>query len=120
VNKVTTPDIAKLHRKLRDHPYQAKRMLAVVSALYGYAAKHHVVPADFPNPAANVEKYPERKREKFLSSESQAMNPAPPALSVSTSRLVIRTSFMLKCFESQPSHNVQFTGKSGSNELRSS
>jgi integrase len=72
VNKVTTPDIARLHRVLGDHPYQANRMLAAVSAIYEYARKHHMVPVDCQNPSANVEKYPERKREKFLNNDELA------------------------------------------------
>ena len=32
-------EIAKLHAKLGEHPYQANRMLAVVGSLYSFAAK---------------------------------------------------------------------------------
>jgi integrase len=64
-NKVTTTDVAKLHRKLSDTPYQANRMLAVVSSMYGYAAKHRIVPRGF-NPAEGIEKYAERERETYL------------------------------------------------------
>jgi integrase len=64
-NKVTVTDIAKLHRKLADTPYQANRMLAVVSSMYGYAAKHRIVPRGF-NPVEGIEKYAERERETYL------------------------------------------------------
>src|SRR5262249_21426951 len=37
--QVTPADIAKLHTKMRDRPYQANRMLAVVAALYVFAGK---------------------------------------------------------------------------------
>jgi integrase len=67
-NKVTVSDVAKLHRKLKRTPYQANRMLAVLSSLYGYAVKHYVLPAGM-NPARGIEKYPERGRERFLSTE---------------------------------------------------
>jgi integrase len=64
-NKVTITDVAALHRKLAGTPYQANRMLAVVSSMYGYAAKHRIVPRGF-NPAEGIEKYTEHKRETFL------------------------------------------------------
>jgi integrase len=66
--KVTVGDIAKLHGKLGEHPYQANRMLAVVGSLYTFAAKRHLVPHGV-NPARSVEKYPEEGRERFLTTE---------------------------------------------------
>jgi integrase len=68
LGKVTVADVAKLHRRLGDHPYQANRMLAVVGSLYSFAAKRHVVPHGG-NPARGIEKYPEEGRERFLSTE---------------------------------------------------
>ena len=68
VNKVTTIDLAKLHTQMRNNPYQANRMLAVVGSLYGFAAKEDIVPSGF-NPARGIEKYPEKGRERFLNSE---------------------------------------------------
>jgi integrase len=68
VDKVTVADVAKLHSKLKDHPYQANRVLAVVGSLYTFAAKRHVVPHGM-NPARGIEKYLEEGRERFLSSE---------------------------------------------------
>ena len=66
--KVTISDIAKLHGKLKASPYQANRMLAVVSSLYSFAAKRHFVPQGT-NPARGIEKYRENGRERFLSAE---------------------------------------------------
>jgi site-specific recombinase XerD len=68
VDKVTVADVAKLYSKLKDHPYQANRLLAVVGSLYTFAAKRHVVPHGM-NPARGIEKYLEEGRERFLSSE---------------------------------------------------
>jgi integrase len=70
-DKVTVADVAKLHAKLRAHPYQANRVLAVVSSLYSFAGKRHLVPHGI-NPARGIEKYPEAGRERFLSSEELA------------------------------------------------
>jgi len=66
--KVTVADVARLHRNMRDHPYQANRMLAVLGSLYSFAGKQHILPLGF-NPARGIEKYPEKGRERFLSAE---------------------------------------------------
>jgi integrase len=66
--KVTVSEIAKLHGKLKGSPYQANRMLAVVSSLYSFAVKRHFV-SQGTNPARDIEKYRENGRERFLSAE---------------------------------------------------
>jgi integrase len=60
------PDIARLHHELSDKPYQANRVLAFLSALFNWAEKHGLRP-DGTNPCRHVEKYPEGRRERFLS-----------------------------------------------------
>jgi integrase len=87
---VTTADIAKLHakacapakdakpakrsargkrkRKPRSRPYKANRVLAVVSSLYGFAARRGFVPSGL-NPARGIERYREQRRERFLGTE---------------------------------------------------
>src|SRR5262249_24150278 len=42
--KVTTAELARLHSKMKDHPYQANRVLAVVGSLYSFAGKRHILP----------------------------------------------------------------------------
>jgi integrase len=64
-------DIAALHLKMRGSPYQANRMLAVVGVMYSFAAKRHILPAGI-NPARGIEKYPEKPRERYLSSDELA------------------------------------------------
>jgi integrase len=66
--KVTVADLAKLHAKLGEHPYQANRMLAIVGSLYSFAAKRHLLPHGT-NPAWGIEKYREEGRERFLSTD---------------------------------------------------
>src|SRR5262245_29102773 len=66
--QVTPSDIARLHTKMRNRPYQANRMLAVVGALYVFAGKRKLVPFGF-NPARGIEKYPEKKHERFLTTD---------------------------------------------------
>lgn len=65
---VRRADVAKLHGKLVDKPYQANRALALVSAIWNWSARRGDVElAD--NPAKGIERYPEQGRERFLTSE---------------------------------------------------
>jgi hypothetical protein len=63
---VTTADVAELHCSLSHIPYQANRTLGVLSKMmnlaetWGIRDKHT-------NPCEDVERYPERRRERFLS-----------------------------------------------------
>ncbi|WP_395664713.1 tyrosine-type recombinase/integrase [Methylocella sp.] len=66
--KVTRQDVARLHSSMSDRPTQANRTLSILSALYGWAGKHGYVAEGF-NPARGVEKFPEKARERFLTSE---------------------------------------------------
>lgn len=63
---VKRTDVARLHLKWKHTRVQANRALATISALYGFAAKRGLVPEGL-NPARGVEKYPETRRERFLS-----------------------------------------------------
>lgn len=61
-------DVAKLHSKLSASPYQANRAIALVSAVWNWAARRDEVSfAD--NPARAVERFAEKSRERFLTSE---------------------------------------------------
>ena len=62
---VTKSDVARMHLNASDTPSFANTALAVLSSAYTWAGKHGLVEEDF-NPAARVEKYPEQKRERFL------------------------------------------------------
>src|SRR6266487_1986349 len=66
--KITTADLARLHSKIKDHPYQANRMLAVVGSLYSFAGKRHILPFGI-NPVRGSDKYPEHGRERFLGAD---------------------------------------------------
>jgi integrase len=70
--KVTTADIAELHRAVakqhkdgKRHRHQANRTVAIVSSMYTFASRAHVVPSGF-NPAKGIERYREQGRERFL------------------------------------------------------
>ncbi len=80
VQDVTRADIARLHHKARDTPYQANRTLGVMSKLFNLAEVWNLRP-DGSNPCRHVKKYREEKRERFLSADelnrlSMALNDA--------------------------------------------
>lgn len=60
-------DIADLHQKHRDKPYQANRTFGVLSKMFNLAEIWGLRP-DGSNPCRHVPKYKEVKRERFLSS----------------------------------------------------
>lgn len=68
VQDVTRTDVAQLHHKLRDKPYQANRVLAVVSKMFNLAEVWGLRP-DGSNPTRHVQKFSEKRRERFLSPE---------------------------------------------------
>lgn len=65
-DQVTTSDIARLHARMRERPYLANRVVAVVGSLYSFAGRRRLLPIGF-NPARGIDKYPEKGRERFLS-----------------------------------------------------
>ncbi|MGA7452568.1 MAG: site-specific integrase [Rhodoplanes sp.] len=67
-DKVTRAQVARLHGNLQGTPFQANRMLAVVGSMYAFAARFGVVPEGV-NPARKIIKYPEHRRERFLTTE---------------------------------------------------
>lgn len=68
IGDVARRDVAKLHDDLRNIPYQANRTLGVLSKLFNLAEVWGLRP-DGSNPCRHVKKFPEEKRERFLSLE---------------------------------------------------
>ena len=66
VKDVARNDIARLHHGMVGVPYQANRTLAVLRKFFNWAEQHGQRP-DGSNPCRHVEKFPENKRERFLS-----------------------------------------------------
>lgn len=64
--EVTRTDIARLHLANRRTPFQANRIVAIVGSMYGFAAKHGLVPEGL-NPARGIERFKEDGRERYLS-----------------------------------------------------
>lgn len=63
---VTRAEITKLHHANRAAPYQANRVLAVLSKMFNLAERWGLRP-DGSNPCRHIEKFAERKRERMLS-----------------------------------------------------
>lgn len=63
-------DVAKLHRAWKTTPFQANRILSVISSMYSYGSRQSVrmVPKGT-NPAADIEKYEEPSRNRPLTPE---------------------------------------------------
>jgi integrase len=66
VTEVTRADIAKLHHDMRHIPYDANRCLEIISKMFNLAEMWGLRP-DGTNPRRHIKKYPEEKRERFLS-----------------------------------------------------
>jgi integrase len=67
-DKLTRAAVAKLHAKLRNKPFQANRIIAVIGSMYTFAGKVGIVP-EGTNPARKIDRYPEHRRERFLTAE---------------------------------------------------
>ena len=66
VLEVRRADIEKLHVALREKPTTANRLVSLLSALFHFAERRELVPPYF-NPCRGIRRYPERRRERFLS-----------------------------------------------------
>ncbi len=71
VTDIERRDIAEFHHDLRNIPYQANRTLGVLSKMFNLAEVWGLRP-DHSNPCLHVKKYPEQKRERFLSPKEYA------------------------------------------------
>ena len=63
--KITSAEIHRLHSKNAHTPYQANRLLRVLSSLFTFAGKAHAVPIGF-NPCRGIEYFREEGRERYL------------------------------------------------------
>lgn len=66
VTEVTRADVAKIHHDLRHIPYDANRCIEIISKMFGLAEMWGLRP-EGSNPRKHIKKYPEEKRERFLS-----------------------------------------------------
>jgi integrase len=66
VSDISRADVARFHHSMRHIPYQANRNLEIISKMFGLAEMWGLRP-DGSNPRKHLAKYPEQKRERFLS-----------------------------------------------------
>lgn len=80
VSEITSRDMEDLHHSMKGRPYQANRTMALLSKMFSLAIKWEW---RTDNPCRGIEKYPEEKRERYLSPDeigrlvdalSEAMN----------------------------------------------
>ena len=71
VAAITRADAAGLHHKLRATPYEANRVLALASKMFALSERWGMR-ADGSNPAKNIDRYREEKRERYLTSAEVA------------------------------------------------
>ncbi len=80
---VTRPDVAALHTKIgKAHPYEANRTLALLSKMFELARRWGFVPEGHPNPARDIDRFKEQKRDRWVTPEelprlAQAINEEP-------------------------------------------
>ena len=67
VTEVTRADVARIDHDFRHIPYDANRCLEIISKMFNLAEMWGMRP-DGSNPRKHIKKYPEEKRERFLSS----------------------------------------------------
>jgi integrase len=71
VADVTRRDVERLHQTRRETPTEANRALACLSTMFNIAERWGMRP-DGSSPCRHIEKYPQRRRERFLSAEELA------------------------------------------------
>jgi integrase len=64
-DKVSRTQVAKLHGDLKETPFQANRVLAVIGSMYAFAVRAGIV-AEGTNPSRRIDKFREHRRERFL------------------------------------------------------
>jgi hypothetical protein len=67
-DKLTRPQVTRLHSALADTPFQANRVLAVIGSMYSFASRAAIAP-EGTNPARGIDKFKESYRERFLNSD---------------------------------------------------
>lgn len=73
-------DVATLHSKIGvDHPYEANRVVELISKMFQLAKKWGFVPDNFNNPAIGIDHFKEKKRDRWVTPEelprlTQAIN----------------------------------------------
>lgn len=94
VSELSSMDVGQLHRSMRDTPYRANRVLALLSKMLSKGSEWSS-DAD-PSILKSIRKYPEEKRDRWLSSDelrslTQALDRHPNQRSANAIRLLLLT-----------------------------
>ncbi len=64
---INSDDVAKLHMEIgREFPYAANRVLDLIRKMFNLARLWRLIPTTMQNPASGVERFPEKKRRRFV------------------------------------------------------
>lgn len=66
IDQITRAQVSALHRSLAEKPRAANHLLAMLSVVFEEARKAGFLAKDAENPAQDIKRYKERKRERFL------------------------------------------------------
>lgn len=116
-------DIEQLHYSLKDTPYQANRVLALLSTMFNFAVGNKWL---IENPATKIAKFPEAKRERWLTVDQVqrfrgALDSYPDQNAANALRLLLLTGSregevlnatweqfdLVRCEWTKPSHNTK-------------
>jgi integrase len=67
IRSIRRPDAAALHEKIgQQHPYEANRVLELVSRMFSLARRWGFLPEDSVNPARDIDHFKESKRDRWV------------------------------------------------------
>lgn len=95
--EIDSSHVARLHRKLKDTPVQANRVLSYLSGIFSYAIEQKQTKE---NPCVGIKKFQEEKRERYASEEElenliKALNAHPDQHAANAFRLLTLTGARL-------------------------
>lgn len=109
VTELTPAHVSKVHLSLKDTPYQANRVLALVGSFCTFAERQGVRPRHS-NPVQDIKKFPEKPRERYLTAEE--MRRLGEALRrAETEGLPTATTFKRKSRGISASRRAKLTGR---------
>jgi integrase len=94
---VRSADIRAIHTRIgKTAPVEANRVVTLIRAIYNTGKKWELIPADHPNPAAAVDRFKERSRERWLTAKEltrlvKALHAETDVYAVAAIKLLILT-----------------------------